>query len=109
MSRRVTRRAPARPLPAAARGFTHDWCQPSIREAGRCTGRRPLSIGSLLGHASPLSLSGVLAPLPAAHLTHWYFWPLYAAPVLIVLGAAILSSVRQRREDAEADPPGRRR
>ncbi len=36
--------------------------------------------------------------LPLAHLLHWYFLPLYAAPVLIVLGSAIAGAIRARQE-----------
>ena len=42
--------------------------------------------------------------LPLAHLLHWYFMPLYAAPMLIVLYSTIKETLRQRREgDYEAD------
>jgi len=41
------------------------------------------------------SLDPVLLPL--AHLGHWYFWPLYALPVLIVLWSAISTTRRERR------------
>jgi hypothetical protein len=34
--------------------------------------------------------------LPLAHLGHWYFWPLYALPVLVVLWSAISSALRER-------------
>jgi hypothetical protein len=47
--------------------------------------------------------------IPLAHLPHWYFMPLYAAPILIVL----YSTIRQRREAAGDSKPsgkdGRRR
>ena len=39
--------------------------------------------------------------LPLAHLLHWYFMPLYAAPILIVL----YSTIRQRREAGGASKP----
>jgi hypothetical protein len=39
--------------------------------------------------------------LPLAHLLHWYFMPLYAAPILIVLYSTIRETLRQRRA-----PPG---
>jgi hypothetical protein len=40
--------------------------------------------------------------LPLAHLLHWYFMPLYAAPMLIVLYATIKETIRQRREEPDA-------
>jgi hypothetical protein len=40
--------------------------------------------------------------LPLAHLLHWYFMPLYALPMVIVLYSTIKETIRQRREhDAE--------
>jgi hypothetical protein len=33
-----------------------------------------------------------------AHIAHWYFWPLYALPVLIVLWSVIATTLRERRE-----------
>jgi hypothetical protein len=39
--------------------------------------------------------------LPLAHLGHWYFWPLYALPVLIVLWSAI--ALRERRASREEE------
>jgi hypothetical protein len=41
--------------------------------------------------------------LPLAHLLHWYFMPLYAAPMLIVLYSTIKETLRQRREGERAD------
>jgi hypothetical protein len=38
--------------------------------------------------------------IPLAHLLHWYFMPLYAAPILIVLYSTIRETIRQRREAA---------
>jgi hypothetical protein len=38
-----------------------------------------------------------------AHLGHWYFFPLYAIPVIIVLASAVLTTVRERREKREGD------
>jgi hypothetical protein len=32
-----------------------------------------------------------------AHIAHWYFWPLYALPVLVVLWSAIATTLRERR------------
>ncbi len=42
--------------------------------------------------------------LPLAHLLHWYFMPLYAAPMVIVLYSTIRETIRQRRESDEEDP-----
>ena len=39
--------------------------------------------------------------LPLAHLLHWYFMPLYALPMVIVLYSTIRETIRQRREDSE--------
>ncbi len=36
--------------------------------------------------------------LPLAHLLHWYFMPLYALPMVIVLYSTIRETMRQRRE-----------
>jgi hypothetical protein len=36
--------------------------------------------------------------VPFAHLLHWYFMPLYALPILIVLWTTIRETIRQRRE-----------
>ena len=36
--------------------------------------------------------------LPVAHLLHWYFMPLYALPILIVLYTTIRETVRQRKD-----------
>jgi flagellar biosynthesis/type III secretory pathway M-ring protein FliF/YscJ len=49
--------------------------------------------------------------LPLAHLLHWYFMPLYAAPMLIVLYSTIKETIRQRREseDEEAEAEQERR
>ena len=41
--------------------------------------------------------------LPLAHLLHWYFMPLYALPILIVLYTTIRETIRQRREKAKSD------
>ena len=41
--------------------------------------------------------------LPLAHLLHWYFMPLYAAPMVIVLYSTIKETIRQRREGEEKD------
>jgi hypothetical protein len=38
-----------------------------------------------------------------AHLAHWYFWPLYALPVLIVLWSAIATTLRERRASKEEE------
>ena len=44
-----------------------------------------------------MTAAGLIAP-PVAHLLHWYFMPLYAAPILIVLYTTIRETIRQRRE-----------
>jgi hypothetical protein len=41
--------------------------------------------------------------VPFAHLLHWYFMPLYAAHMVIVLYSTIKETIRQRREEDE-DP-----
>ncbi len=41
--------------------------------------------------------------LPLAHLLHWYFMPLYALPMVIVLYSTIKETIRQRREHPESD------
>ena len=35
---------------------------------------------------------------PLAHLLHWYFLPLYALPILIVLYTTIRETIRRRRD-----------
>ncbi len=40
----------------------------------------------------------VAVTLPLAHLLHWYFMPLYALPILIVLYTTIRETIRQRRD-----------
>jgi hypothetical protein len=46
--------------------------------------------------------------LPLAHLLHWYFMPLYAAPILIVLYSTIRETIRQRRDAGGASKPSGR-
>ena len=41
--------------------------------------------------------------LPLAHVAHWYFWPLYLLPVLIVLWSAIVTTRRERRSSSEEE------
>jgi hypothetical protein len=41
-----------------------------------------------------------------AHMAHWYFWPLYVLPVLIVLWSAIATTVRERRSSNEEEKRG---
>jgi hypothetical protein len=56
------------------------------------------------------SAAGLLLPL--AHLGHWYFYPLYALPVVIVLWSAISTARRERRAAKPQDDRvggGRRR
>jgi cytochrome c-type biogenesis protein CcmH/NrfF len=49
---------------------------------------------------------------PLAHAGHWYHALLYLAPVLVVVLALWVSSLRERRDerkrDDEARPPARR-
>jgi hypothetical protein len=40
----------------------------------------------------------VTVALPLAHLLHWYFMPLYALPILIVLWTTVRETIRQRRD-----------
>jgi len=46
--------------------------------------------------------------LPLAHLLHWYFMPLYAAPILIVLYTTIRETIRQRRDAGGTSKPSGR-
>jgi hypothetical protein len=41
--------------------------------------------------------------LTLAHIGHWYFWPLYGLPVLIVLWSVIATTLRERRSGREED------
>jgi hypothetical protein len=38
-----------------------------------------------------------------AHVAHWYFWPLYALPVLIVLWSVVATTLRERRASREEE------
>jgi hypothetical protein len=38
-----------------------------------------------------------------AHATHWYWFPLYLAPVVIILYSAIATTLRERRASREED------
>ena len=42
-----------------------------------------------------------------AHVAHWYFWPLYGLPVLIVLWSVIATTLRERRASREEEPRGK--
>jgi uncharacterized membrane protein len=53
-----------------------------------------------VGGGGPV-ISVVLVPI--AHLGHWYFMPLYAAPVLLILYSAIATTVRERRASREEE------
>jgi hypothetical protein len=46
--------------------------------------------------------------LPLAHAAHWYFIPLYVAPALLILGAALRSVLKERRKarDSQREEPG---
>jgi hypothetical protein len=48
----------------------------------------------------------IAAVLPLAHLGHWYWYPLYALPALIVLWSAFSTVRRQRRIDREKGRDG---
>ena len=41
-----------------------------------------------------------------AHVAHWYFWPLYGLPVLIVLWSVIATTLRERRAKREETKRG---
>jgi hypothetical protein len=43
--------------------------------------------------------------IPLAHAAHWYFLPLYAAPVLLVLYSALRTARQERRERGETSRP----
>jgi hypothetical protein len=47
--------------------------------------------------------------LPLAHLLHWYFMPLYALPMVIVLYSTIKETIRQRREHEDEEQAKRDR
>ena len=42
-----------------------------------------------------------------AHVAHWYFWPLYGLPVLIVLWSVIATTLRERRSNREGERRGK--
>ena len=54
---------------------------------------------------SPEPGLAILGPmdLPIAHLGHWYWYPLYAIPVVIVLVSAVLTALRERRSKDSAE------
>jgi hypothetical protein len=35
--------------------------------------------------------------LLVAHIGHWYMYPLYGIPVIIVLASALMTTLRERR------------
>jgi hypothetical protein len=43
------------------------------------------------------------APVPLAHVGHWYEWVPYLIPVAIVLIASARAFIQQRRERGEGD------
>lgn len=47
-----------------------------------------------------------LSPL-IAHIGHWWMYPLYGLPVLIVLAASFRALIEQRREDRQREAEGR--
>jgi hypothetical protein len=44
--------------------------------------------------------------VPSAHLLHWYFLPLYAAPIVFILYVAIRDTLRHRRGDRDLGGDG---
>jgi hypothetical protein len=44
-----------------------------------------------------------------AHIGHWWYYPLYAIPVIIVLASALMTTLRERRGQRQADGDPRRR
>ncbi len=46
--------------------------------------------------------------LPLAHSGHWALWVLYAAPVVAVVVALVVSSIRVRRLEEEGEEEGER-
>jgi 4-hydroxybenzoate polyprenyltransferase len=49
----------------------------------------------------------VSAALILAHAGHWFAGLLYLAPVLIVVGALLYQSWKDKREGADDEDPGR--
>ena len=47
-----------------------------------------------------------MSPILFAHLGHWYFYPLYGLPVIIVLISAITTTLRERRANRDDDGGG---
>jgi hypothetical protein len=45
----------------------------------------------------------IVLSLPLAHATHWYFIPLYVAPVLLILISALRTALKERRKAREAE------
>ena len=43
------------------------------------------------------AVAGASLSLPVAHAGHWYFWPLYALPLGIVLWSVVKTTIRERR------------
>jgi hypothetical protein len=41
--------------------------------------------------------------LTLAHIGHWWMYPLYALPVIIVLVSAITTTIRERRARRDGD------
>ncbi len=47
--------------------------------------------------------------LPLAHATHWYFMPIYALPILLLLAYSIhrtRQEKRRRERDGASEPEG---
>jgi hypothetical protein len=47
--------------------------------------------------------------LPLAHAAHWYFMPVYLAPVLLVLYGAVRASRDERRKPRDKTSRGTKR
>ena len=41
--------------------------------------------------------------LLVAHIGHWWIYPLYGLPVLIVLASVVATTMRERRTKRDAD------
>jgi hypothetical protein len=43
--------------------------------------------------------------VPLAHVGHWWMYPLYGLPLVIVLASVVISLVRERRGGGSGDGP----
>jgi hypothetical protein len=41
--------------------------------------------------------------LIVAHIGHWWYYPLYGIPVVIVLASALMTTLRERRARRSSD------